>query len=96
MHKRVPFAKNADGVSTQERPLTGAPPFLIQGDWLWTGKPWGRSSLKTFQFQELPPLSAAAQPNAFYPQVALQAVGPHQLLLATLSELWLVDLKEDE
>ena len=96
LHKRVPFAKNSDGVSTQERPVTGAPPFLIRGDWLWTGKPWGRSSLKTFQFQELAPLSAAAQPKAFDPPVAIQAVGPHQLLLATRSELWLVDLKEGE
>ena len=96
LHKRVPFAKNAAGVSTQERPLTGTPPFLIHGDWLWTGKPWGRSSLKTFQFQELPPPSATAQPNAFDPPLAIQAVGPHQLLLATRSELWLVDLKEGE
>ena len=96
-HKRVPFAKNADGVSTQERPLTGAPPFLVHGEWLWTGKPWGRSSLKTFQFQELQPLPATAQPGSFQPQLAIQAVGPHQLLLATLSgELWLVDLNENE
>ena len=96
LRKRVPFAKNTEGVSTQERPLTGAPPFLIHGDWLWTATPWGRSSLKTFQFQELPPLSTSAPPGGFNPQLAIQAVGPHQLLLATFSELWLVDLKENE
>ena len=84
-------------MSTQERPLTGAPPFLIHGDWLWTGKPWGRSSLTTVQFQELQPLPATAQPGTFQPELAIQEVGPHQLLLATLSgELWLVDLKENE
>ena len=96
LNKRVPFAKNAEGVSTRENPLTGAPPFLIHGDWLWTGQPWGRSSLKTFQFQELPPLSGAGQAHAFSPQLAIQAVGPHQLLLATVNELWLVDLKASQ
>ena len=96
LRSHVAFAQNSEGVSTQDRPLPGAPPFLLRGDWLWTAAPWGRSSLKTFQFQELPPLSVTAQANAFSPQLAIQAVGPHQLLLATLNELWLVDLKDSE
>ena len=68
-----------------------SPPFMVRGDWLWTAEPWGRLSMKTYQWEKLPPFRMPdGSTQAVHPGLGMVPIGDHQVLLAERGQLWLM------
>lgn len=78
-----------------QRQASISAPFLARGEWLWTANPWGRLSMKTYQWEKLPPF-AMPDGSARYiePHVAMVPIGSNQILLADQYDIWL--MSEDQ
>ena len=80
-----------DAISVERRTAAVSPPFLARGEWLWTARPWGRLSMRTYEWEALPalPLSdgTVATPA---PDVGMVPAGRGRTLLADRLQLWLL------
>ena len=75
----------------QQRRFDISPPFLAVGDWLLTADPWGRLSMKTYQWEKLPPFRMPdGTVKEIYPNVGMISISDTQVLLAHRFQLWLM------
>ena len=78
-------------VPVAERCAKVSPPYLARGDWLWTAQPWGRLSMKTYQWEALPPFRMPdGTTRTIHPGLGMLPIGTHQVLLAERDRLWLM------
>ena len=78
-------------VPVEQRTAGLAPPFLEYGEWLWTANPWGRLSMKTYQWEQQPSfrLADGSLKNPAAPAGMIR-VGHDRILLADRFQLWLM------
>lgn len=76
-------------------PVNLIPPYQVVGNWLLTGEPWGRLSLRNFTWEPFPArVQSAGTTSSFWPEVGILPFGDETLLLASRSNLWLVKYGE--
>ena len=79
------------GVPIAERGAQVSPPFWMRGDWLWTANPWGRLSMKTYQWEALPPFRMPdGTARTLNPGLGMVPISDRQTLLAERGQLWLM------
>ena len=85
---------NSEGpiaVPIADRCAKVSPPYMTRGDWLWTAQPWGRLSMKTYQWEALPPLRMPdGTVQTIQPGLGMVPIADHQVLLAERGQLWLM------
>ena len=85
---------NSEGpiaVPIADRCAKVSPPYMTRGDWLWTAQPWGRLSMKTYQWEALPPLRMPdGTAQTILPGLGMVPIGDHRVLLAERGQLWLM------
>ncbi len=80
-----------DDLPIERRQAKLLPPFLARGNWLWTAEPWGRLSMKTYQWEELPPFRMPdGTLKRIVPSLGIVPISDHQVLLAERDQLWLM------
>jgi len=68
-----------------------APPFLLREGCLWTGSPWGRFSMETYQWEaRLPFRKPDGTVQFIRPDIGMVPISDHQVLLAEQGQLWLM------
>ncbi len=73
-----------------------SPPFMARGEWLWTAEPWGKLSMKTYQWEELPPIRMPdGEVKSLRPLAGMLPIDNHQALLAEWNQLWLLTTEDD-
>ena len=81
----------AVAVPVVDRCTKVSPPYMMRGDWLWTAQPWGRLSMKTYQWEALPPMRMPdGSVQTIHPGLGMVPIGDHQVLLAERGQLWLM------
>lgn len=81
----------ADELPIERRQASLLPPFLARGNWLWTSEPWGRLSMKTYQWEERPPFRMPdGTLKRIVPSLGIVPISDHQVLLAERDQLWLM------
>lgn len=67
------------------------PPFLRQGDWILTAEPWGRISVKTWEWEALPLIRLPdGSDGTLRPDIGMVPVGKDQVMVGIRDRLWLV------
>jgi hypothetical protein len=82
-------------LSIDQRQAGISPPFLARGEWLWTANPWGRLSMKTYQWEEWPSFrmpDGAIQ--VISPNLGIVPISNNQVLMAERGQLWLMTMEE--
>lgn len=80
-----------DDLPIERRQAKLLPPFLARGNWLWTSEPWGRLSMKTYQWEERPPFRMPdGTLKRIVPRLGIVPISDHQVLLAERDQLWLM------
>ena len=97
LHRATGLDQPSDGVLPVEQRQAGiSPPFLARGDWLWTASPWGRLSLKTYRWEELPPCRwRDGTVKAIYPYQGMAAMGAREILQSDRRSLWRMVLERE-
>ncbi len=82
-------------LSVDQRHASIAPPFLARGEWLWTANPWGRLSMRTYQWEPLPSFRMPDN-QLMVPQIwlGMVPVGDHQIVGGNRHELWWITEEE--
>jgi hypothetical protein len=74
-----------------------SPPRWYHEGWLWTDRPFGRTSLASKRQQRFPPLGKPRDLNPFQPREAIEPLGKgDQVLIADLYTLWVVSLRKEK
>jgi len=78
-------------IPVEQRKGGGAVPFLARGNWLWTAHPWGRISMKTYQWEKS---QSFRMPDGKmytpWPSVGMVQAGLNHILIADRLRLWLI------
>lgn len=80
-----------DVMPVEQRKGGGGAPFLARGDWLWTAHPWGRISMRAYQWEESPSFRMPdGKMYTPWPSVGMIQVGANHILIADRLRLWLI------